>query len=105
MQPYNPITAALDKRTDAAWGRIFDVSRQSISQWRKYSSIPRHFMRAFAVLNGAAMPDDGGEPSVSVDSQLEYDELMKGIRFSEFVHVVRDRAAAEDRVDRKVKRD
>lgn len=83
-EPTNPIVDALDLLPDSAWGRIFSVSRQSIAQWRKYSSIPRAYMRSFAELTG-----------VSVNAQLESAELSKGILFDAFLRTTQERFVAE----------
>lgn len=89
-----PALRALDRLPDTAWARIFDVSRQSVGQWRRYASIPRHFMRTFAALHTDAAPKVA-HTGASVDEQLEYAELAKGIHFEDFVKVARARYAAE----------
>lgn len=73
----NPVHEGLDSLcggNDSAIGRIFGVSRQSVGQWRRWSSIPRHFMRTFCALTGR-----------SVDELLEFAELMDGVNYEAFV--------------------
>lgn len=93
----NPVLRELDRLPDAAWGRIFGISRQSIAQWRHAASIPRWYMRAFAVHTG-----------VTVDEQLECEELAKGILYTEFVKTAQARYEIEcerKNVDTRKKRD
>lgn len=85
----DPVQCGLDSicgGNDAAIGRVFGVSRQSIGQWRKYSSIPRHYMRAFCELTG-----------LSMDTLLEYDEVMKGINIEAYMRGARSRWKKESR--------
>ena len=73
----NPVLSGLDSicgGNDAAIARVFGVSRQSVGQWRKFESIPRHFMRTFSALTG-----------VPVETLLEHDEVAHGVNFARFL--------------------
>lgn len=83
----NPVRTGLDQLcggNDAAIARIFQVSRQSIGQWRFHSSIPRHYVRVFCDLTG-----------VTEEQLLEYAEITHGVNFSAFIQDARRRAKEE----------
>jgi hypothetical protein len=56
-----------------AIAKVFGVSRQAVTQWRRIDTVPKHFIRTFSSLTG-----------ISVDRLLESDELAHGIDFEEF---------------------
>ena len=93
----NPVQEGLDSLAggkDAAIGRIFGVTRQSIGMWRKYNSIPKHYTRAFCELTGTP-----------VESLLRFYELQEGIHYDSFILKVSEAHQKEEAViDKRRKR-
>lgn len=86
----DPVNKGLDKLrlSDSAIGRIFGVSRQSVGQWRKYKSIPRHYQRAFSDITG-----------VQISEMLAADEAAHGINYLAYRQVVLKRLKEEQQYD------
>lgn len=84
----NPVLRGLDSLcggNDAAIGRVFGITRQSVGQWRRHGSIPRHFTRVFSALTG-----------VTVEEMLEYEELTSGINYPAFLKQARRQVKEEE---------